>query len=84
MITAKEAVEIAVKYYQEVTSSYALPVVEEVDMSDDDKAWLITLGIERADKGNAVSTLYGNVKIIYKVFSIDAENGNVLSMKIRE
>lgn len=83
MLTAQEAVKKAVEYYREISNLHYQPTVEEVDKSEDGD-WLITLGIERADKINAVSALYGNTKVVYKIFSIDVESGDVLSMKIRD
>ncbi len=82
-IKAQGAVKIAVEYYKEVTGDYNQPAVEEVELSKDNKHWLITLGIRRSS-GDAISNLYGKTEIEYKVFKIDAQNGNVLSMKIRE
>ena len=82
-IKAQEAAKIATEYYKEVTGDYNQPAVEEVEISEDNKYWLITLGARRSS-GDAISDLYGKTEIEYKVFKIDAQNGNVLSMKIRE
>ena len=82
-VKAQEAAKIAMEYYKEVTGDYQQPAVEEVELSEDNKNWLITLGVRRSP-GDTISNLYGKTEIEYKVFKIDAQNGNVLSMKIRE
>ena len=82
-IKAQDAAKIAVEYYREVTGDYNQPAVEEVEISEDNKYWLITLGVRRSP-GDTISNLYGKTEVEYKVFKIDSQNGNVLSMKIRE
>ena len=82
-VKAQEAAKIATDYYKEVTGDYQQPAVEEVELSKDNKYWLITLGVRRS-ASDTISNLYGKTEVEYKVFKIDAQNGNVLSMKIRE
>jgi hypothetical protein len=82
-IDAKEAAKIATEYYRDVTRDFDQTSVEEIEVSDDKKYWLITLGI-RKTVNDTVSALYGKTRITYKVFQVDAENGDVLSMKIKE
>ena len=46
MITVKEAVENAVSFFKEVSTTVPQGLrVEEVKLSDDEKHWLITLGL---------------------------------------
>jgi hypothetical protein len=55
--------------------------VEEVERSEGD--WLITLGY--TDPDNPLSVLApSSAQRRYKIFRVDAETGEVLSMKIRE
>lgn len=82
-ITAQEAARKAIDYYQEVANDHSQPNVEEIEISDDKKHWLITLGIVKSAH-DAVSAMYGKVETTYKVFKIDSQSGDVLSMKIRE
>ncbi|KKQ46174.1 MAG: hypothetical protein US63_C0005G0016 [Candidatus Moranbacteria bacterium GW2011_GWC2_37_8] len=82
-VTAQEAAKIAADYYREVANDYDQPSTEEVEISEDQKYWLITLGI-RKQGGDAISSLYGKTYIAYKIFKIDSQTGDVLSMKIRE
>jgi hypothetical protein len=80
MIDVKKAVTAALTYAQELGRSGA--TLEEVDRSEDDRYWLVTLGFPRRLNDFAV---LGGVKYEpdYKVFKVDAETGEVLSMKIR-
>lgn len=62
--------------------------LEEVEVSEDDKFWLVTLGFTRpADKAESplkeILAAPG-YRREYKIFKIDAETGNVESMRIRE
>lgn len=76
MIDAKAAVTSARKYFSELSSRHALDMsVEEVELDSENEVWQVTLGyITNAYSGNKE----------YKIFEIDAETGEVLSMKIRE
>ncbi|HAT15451.1 MAG TPA: hypothetical protein DCS91_19420 [Microcoleaceae bacterium UBA11344] len=62
--------------------------LEEAELSEDKKYWFITLGFTRpGDKNkNPLGDLIGNLpdEREYKVFKIDAQSGEVQSMKIRE
>jgi hypothetical protein len=80
MIDVKKAVTAALTYAQELGRSGA--TLEEVERSSDDRYWLVTLGFAR--RLNDLSVL-GGIKYEpdYKVFKVDAETGEVLSMKIR-
>jgi hypothetical protein len=82
-ITAQRAAKIAIDHYRRVTGDAQLPTVEEFELSDSDKCWLITLGV-RKGSNDAISSLYGRVEVEYKVFKIDTKDGKVVSMKIRE
>lgn len=54
--------------------------LEEVELTEDDKFWFITLSYDNSDR-YAVNF---NKPRSFKIFKLDAENGQVLSMKIRE
>ncbi|MBF0202651.1 MAG: hypothetical protein HQK66_15385 [Desulfamplus sp.] len=66
--------------------------LEEVELTDDEKYWLITLGFDFPIKKtpanqivNPIMTAFGKDYIRkYKIFKVDAMNGEVKSMKIRE
>jgi len=77
MIEAKEAVIAAAKYFTDITGHTGGVTVEEIELSDDEKYWLVTLGFkERED------FIYPE-KQAYKLFEVDVYTGKVRSMKIR-
>lgn len=80
-ISAQDAAQNAMKYYQQLSGDYNNSTIEEIELSEDGKEWLITLGI-RVSTSTAVM-IYAQMEKSYKIFRIDAENGDVLSMKIR-
>ncbi|MBI5250399.1 MAG: hypothetical protein HY912_12965 [Desulfomonile tiedjei] len=75
MIDAKKAAMVAANYLMEILERRPDGLeVEEIELSDDDFYWLVTLGYD-------VDPLGRNRK--YKVFRIRADSGEVESMKIR-
>ena len=75
-LTAKEAAEVAAKYLAELrTDMNRLDIsLEEIELTSDEKYWLITLGHPRSYLGTAKD---------YKVIKVDIETGEVLSMKMK-
>jgi hypothetical protein len=94
MIDVKQAVKAATAFAREMFDGDELRHlrVEEVELSDDQRLWNITLGwVEPAVKAKASPLIpaYGQDEIqklprVYKVFDVDAESGAVQSMKIRD
>ena len=60
-------------------------MLEEIELSEDGKAWLITVGFDSKTprKSNPLAFEFGGVDRVYKRFSVDALHGNVISIKIR-
>ncbi len=84
MIDVKQAAQLASNFivglYSDETISDVL--LEEVELSEDSKYWLITLSFPApASSVNAILGIRGRR---YKIFKVDTETGEVLSMKIRE
>jgi len=83
MIDVKQAAQLASQYfaglYEGQTASGAQ--LEEVEIAEDGKYWLITLSYPLTE---VTGLLNFNYKRRYKVFKIDAETGEILSMKIRK
>jgi len=75
-LTAKEAAEVAAKYLAELrTDMNRLDIsIEEIELSSDENYWSITLGHPR--------TFFVPAKD-YKKIKVDAETGEVISMKMR-
>lgn len=91
MLTVKEAVQAAEKWVRDLYSEGDLNHLrlEEVSLSGNERFWDITLGwAEPAIRQNSLIPVFGpNVQVlprVYKTLHVDAETGEVKSMKIRE
>ena len=91
-IEIKTAVKNALNYLQQLKDDLGEGIrdirLEEVDLSEDEKFWLITLSFKVLDDDpNRFSLLNlqnEDYKTEYKVFEVNAETGKVKSMKIRK
>jgi hypothetical protein len=98
MIDVKDAVKIAATYLKELLPFANDIALEEVELSEDDRFWNITLSAfvpapppPKAAKaaqlglGLSMSEFFREDAVrIYKILQIDAEAGTVRSMKIRK
>jgi len=86
VIDIKQAAKRAADY---LTGLYTeqLPAdirLEEVELSDDEMYWLITMSfLPQHQQPTTFSQLLREHDRIYKMFKIDAQTGNMVSMKIR-
>ena len=81
IMPAKDAVMAASKYYIEVTGLPFKGVsVEEVELTEDRRFWLVTLGLPQA---SLAGMLVSRDALDYKIFKVNSKTGQVLSMKIR-
>jgi hypothetical protein len=92
VIDVKQAVATAMNYFRSLMGADGLSdiVLEEVELSDDERFWNITLSAllpETKDTGNTMSAialaLGQQLRRVYRVFKINAETGAVQSMKMR-
>ena len=83
MINVKEATDKAKEYLISFFPDAEQVQLEEVELSGDKTHWLITLSYEGISASVASSMLVGK-SVLYKIFKLDAEHGEVLSMKIRD
>ena len=83
MLDVKEAAQKAADYFAGLYAEQGIANVqlEEVELTDDDRYWLITLSYPVPPE---LAKLNFNFKRKYKVFTIDAATGEVKSMKIRK
>ena len=81
MITVKEAQDVAVKYLRDLYPKIRDVVLEEIELTEDERYWLITLSYRRLDVSIALGILPPKQ---YKVFKINAAKGQVVSMKMRD
>jgi hypothetical protein len=86
-VDAKKAAQLASKYFKSLLPEVSDFSLEEVELSEDGKFWLITLGFtakkaEQTQAGWAVM-LGAPPRTKFKVFKVDTRTGEVVSMKIR-
>ncbi len=80
-IEVEEAVGRAHEYFNRLYAGQGVTNVqlEEVELTDDDKYWFITLSYQQ--RSDVTSLIKSPRK--YKIFQIHAETGTVKAMKIR-
>ena len=80
MIDVREAVERAVEYMRSLPAQGDVReiLLEEVELSDDERHWLITLSYAVGD------TPFAPFVRKYKTFKVETNSGRVVAMKIRE
>ncbi len=80
MITVKEAAEKAAEYFGDLYGGrFTNVLLEEAERKE--RYWLITLGYDRPSPLPQFATKGPRA---FKVFKVDAQKGEVISMKIRE
>lgn len=88
-IDVKAAVQSAIDFARPLFPSGNYEIsLEEIDRSEDEKYWLITLGFERrkgalSKKVAELNQLLYPEKERYKIFQVNTRTGEVRSMKIR-
>jgi hypothetical protein len=90
MIGVKDAVKSAHDYLLDMRDLIGTPLedlrLEEVELSEQENLWLVTLGFNVPMKEGLLNAL-GNPKPYrreYKLFKVDAETSHVKAMKIRQ
>ncbi|MCS7057275.1 hypothetical protein Mlute_02220 [Meiothermus luteus] len=85
MLEVREAVRIAMDYIQSLYGDKQLPELrlEEVELSADGQFWEVTLSFVVREPTAYLSLGDAARTREYKVFRINAESGQVQSMKIR-
>ncbi len=92
MVDVKEAAGKAMDYLKDMyqIDQFKDVLLEEVDLSEDNKFWNVTIGFTRPQEstsGGPMATLIGQsaeFKREFKVFQIDSENGALRSMRTRK
>jgi len=82
MINVKEATDKAKEHLLAFFPDAEQVQLEEVELSENKAHWLITLSYEGLSSSVASSMLVGK-SLLYKIFKLDAKQGEVISMKIR-
>lgn len=81
MLEVKEAAQAAARYFQAIALEPVKLSIEEIELEDG--YWMITLGIVPSEQENFFNPSMLNKNKDYKIFKIDANTGEVQSMKIR-
>ncbi|WP_413166418.1 hypothetical protein ACL6C3_06860 [Capilliphycus salinus ALCB114379] len=90
IIDVKKAVFAARNYLQSLETDLGGPfqdlLLEETELTDDRNFWLITLGFNHQIQSLAhpLGISYSKEERKYKILKVNAETGEVESMKIRE
>ena len=82
----KEAVEVATKHFEDLypTTSLRDVLLEEVELSEDEQTWLVTLGFDRKLPGTLGAIGANEYSRAYKLFKIDDQTGKVYSVTMRK
>ena len=83
MIDVKEATSKAIEYLASFFPDAERVQLEEVELTDDKAYWYITLSYEGVSNSVASSLLVGK-SVRHKIFKLEANTGEVISMKIRD
>ncbi|MDT3740874.1 MAG: hypothetical protein RO257_15400 [Candidatus Kapabacteria bacterium] len=84
MISNKEAAQKAIEYLENFYDETKNILLEEVELTDDNKFWLITLSYDSKLPMSALDIAVGKNNRSYKIFEVSTTKGEVKSMKIRK
>jgi hypothetical protein len=88
MISIRDAAKRALDFYKEIYPSTSGELIEEVELDESKQYWLITLSFLGTVSDNTMSPLSAvlqpKYERNYKIFKVNANSGNVESMKIRQ
>lgn len=90
IIDVKQAVAGAIAFVKRVYSKLDGLRLEEVEMSSDDRYWLVTLGFFEPAPESPMKKLLRPLPVpdemerVYKIIKVDAKSGDAISMKIRK
>jgi hypothetical protein len=82
-ISVADAASAAKGYFRTLFPEVQKFSLEEVELSEDGRFWLITLGYETPKNFTSAGDSWLPPQAKFKVFKVDAQTGAVLSMKIR-
>ena len=83
MINVQDATKRAREHLLEFFPEADEVQLEEVELTPDKAYWLVTLSYAGVSNSVASSLLVGK-SLRYKIFKLDAESGEVVSMKVRD
>lgn len=83
-MTVQELAEIAIGYLRGFFPDADKVQLEEIEITDDNLYWKITLSYESSDMPENANKWLLTKSRKFKIFKIDAQSGEVRSMKIRD
>ncbi len=93
MIDMKQAVQIALDFCRSLYGQDKLAdlLLEEVELSEDEKFWLVTVGFDLGQEETSQTSpnISGGspakkLEHVFKTMKVDANNGRALSLKIKK
>ena len=86
MLSVKDAAQNALSFYKDIYPNLSGELVEEVELDENKKHWLITLSFPvEVIQGSTMADIFSaKTGRKYKIFKIDAQSGEVESMRIRQ
>ncbi|MEK7686106.1 MAG: hypothetical protein AAB466_11855 [Verrucomicrobiota bacterium] len=86
LLDARQAAQAAVEFFRHLSAGMRVTEVglEEVELTGDEKYWLVTLGFDSPPRKNLKLPDFLHIPVRkLKVFKVDARTGKVVAMKIR-
>lgn len=89
MLDVKSATNSAITFLHTIykPNNFQDIMLEEVELSDDERYWYITIGFSKKTTPTGLHALKGLVvsyERVFKIFRVDTKTGEVKSMKIRK
>lgn len=90
VIDVKKAIASAMAFLTKVYGKAEGLRLEEVELSDDERYWLVTLGFDEPATKSPFKKMVTSglptdeMERVYKLIKVDASTGEALSMKIRK
>ena len=85
-VDVKSAARIAVAYFDQlIQRRYSDLAIEEVEKTNDDRFWLVTVGytVVSTDR-SPLAALQNQPAREYKIIKVDSQSGEAVSMKVRK
>jgi hypothetical protein len=86
-IDVKTAARVASSYFDQlIQRHYSDLAVEEVEKTDDDRFWLVTIGynVTSSERGTLAAFQSPPPVREYKIIKVDSQSGEAVSMKVRK
>ena len=80
MNNVKQATQKAEQYLTNLIPGATNIVLEEIELTEDEKYWFITLSYNDPSESKSVQNIFGKT---VKIFKIRRDDGEVMAMKIR-